>query len=339
MVILAVVNLTGCREENRCGSMCESTQDGAEISSAVSEPTGFIDRIVDFGRVNPASSYTAILEFYNDTPADITIVRAVPECTCSIAIDGSTHLAPGETTALAVTYVAGKDRGPVRQTFKLLYRDTAQRELTVTLKADIDPFVAAEPETITFVQRELQPQWITLYSVDHTEFSIQDVQADMLAAKFEQGTKSTRHVVELSASARTLDVKPYGVIRMNLEHPRCNFVEIAYDTLTDYAISDKGFRLVDMRPGQVIEKTVTIKSNFDSQFSIGKSYSDNGFMKVADITDTGKEYAVVLQITAPPRIPGRQRLFTDILTIEIEDGRQEPSQVKVGIRGYYERTH
>ena len=49
-------------------------------------------------------------------------------------------------------------------------------------------------------------------------------------------------------------------------------------------------------------------------------------------------YSVTVQTTAPPKIPGRQRLFTDVLTIEVEDASSGPVEVKVGVRGYYKRN-
>ena len=85
--------------------------------------------VVDIGNVNVNSEYKHRFTLYNQSEKEITIVDAIPSCTCTSLGLHSKTLRPGDSTQIDATLSSGMTGGRINSTVNLIYKFENLNEL------------------------------------------------------------------------------------------------------------------------------------------------------------------------------------------------------------------
>lgn len=104
----------------------------------------------DFGQVAPAAVVKHAFRVTNAGDAPLTISRLVPGCGCTSALAGKETLAPGESTALEVTFNTAGESGGIRKSVRVFSDDPIEPVQAVYFEAKVLPEVHASAEAVLF---------------------------------------------------------------------------------------------------------------------------------------------------------------------------------------------
>ena len=101
--------------------------------------------------------------------------------------------------------------------------------------------------------------------------------------------------------------------------------------MSKFKINPPVFIIFDAKPQTPIKRDVWILNNYGEDFEIEFTSSENGFVKVLNQEEISNGYHLEAEITPPAKENDEQRLFTDVLTIDIKDNLP----LEVTCRGFY----
>jgi hypothetical protein len=104
----------------------------------------------DFGQLAPGTRATHRFLLRNAGGAPLTIAKVVPSCGCTSSVVGKTLLAPGESTALDVTFDTTGLRGPAQKSVQVLSDDPANPSLALAFQAEVLAEVLAATDLVRF---------------------------------------------------------------------------------------------------------------------------------------------------------------------------------------------
>jgi len=105
----------------------------------------FSETTHDLGRVEAGRQMTAAYAFRNAGGLDLSIENVRAACSCTAALPAVRVIPPGATGAIDVTFDTTREHGHQTHTITVYSNDPAQPVSTLTLVADIDAALAAEP--------------------------------------------------------------------------------------------------------------------------------------------------------------------------------------------------
>ena len=291
----------------------------------------------NLGEVGVGAKLTGQFKFTNtgNAPLKITLVQGC----CGVTTKGvevGQEYAPGQSGTLEFDYHALTMPNPaVTRVLYLQTNDPACKISTLTIKAAIVRRVDYKPETLKLVLRRENggcPD-ITLTSLDHRPFSITgfEATANSITAEFDPSAKATEFVLKPKVDLAKLEQNMRGRVSINLTHPECNNVELAYDVLPEYTISVPSIMMFGLKPGQAVAREIWILSNYEDDFEIESVLSQKGIIKLVEKTKAGNRYQLRVEVTPPPR-EGRTIVVSDTLEIKIKGGKM----LTIPLRGFYQ---
>lgn len=105
----------------------------------------FSETTHDIGRVDAGRQVTAAYAFRNTGGLDLSIDNVRAACSCTAAVPAARVIPPGGTGAIDVTFDTAREHGHAAHTITVYSNDPAQPVTTLTLVADVDAALAAEP--------------------------------------------------------------------------------------------------------------------------------------------------------------------------------------------------
>ena len=102
---------------------------------------------LSLGLVEQASLTKRNVVYRNQSAETIEIERVQATCHCTVPTPAKTVLAPGESSELEVTYDAGSNQGPIRQTVEL-YLKGQPDPILLQVSATVRPVIVAQPGSL-----------------------------------------------------------------------------------------------------------------------------------------------------------------------------------------------
>jgi len=299
----------------------------------------------DFGSIMDVSTYDTVFRFANTGVAPLVIEQVKAGCGCTTPALEKKVFAPGESSEIAVTF---KPRGGGRQTKRITVftNDPVEPTVTLSIKADITPFVTATPKMVRFQNARTgagQQAVVRLEAID-PEFSIRRAYVTGLAAKYfgvqvlprpEGITTGPRNVlVSLSPEA------PWGMqyATLNLDvngrpepggEPVSHTAKVTVNAKVSGTLSANAtmFQVGIVEPGETFSKTVVLRHTQGKPFNVLGVAIDRGTvddMRVEFMPAPDRDDSWLLVLTGTPArteqaVRGEVEITTDV------DGEEEIS--------------
>ncbi len=295
----------------------------------------------DFNNVNPSSNLTCEFKFTNTGDSLLKITDTRTTCGCTVPSLDKKEYAPGESGTIKVNFSTGSYIGPITKQIYVVSNDAKEPELILTLKAKVAKRVQIDPETVMLSLKQPNAGCpdITLTSLDGKAFAITKFQAslDCIRLDFDPNYQATKLVLKPIIDVEKLKKSPTlrGNIRISISHPECKEITAFFDAPALYKTNPSTLLLFNAEPLKPITRDkVWLLSNYNEDFQIESTSSQNGFIKVATSEKVSPgRYLFSLQITPPqpPDSSEKTGYFTDLFIIKIKGDEQ----VEIACRGYY----
>jgi hypothetical protein len=106
--------------------------------------------LYDFGTVINGVTVKHIFKIRNAGTAPLILGAVQTSCGCTAAQPTKTNIAPGEESAIAVTFDTRSDHGAATRVVTVATNDPKHQQLTLTLKGDVKVQVEADPSPLAF---------------------------------------------------------------------------------------------------------------------------------------------------------------------------------------------
>ncbi len=128
------------------------------IENATQGGFQFVEEEFDMGTVLQTERPEFEFKFTNVSAMELEIIKIVPSCGCTYTEMSKRKFAPGETGTLKVRYDPTNKFGPQNKTIAVTTSDPRRQEITLKLKATVEPAVIVEPRVVNFgsVQKDEQ---------------------------------------------------------------------------------------------------------------------------------------------------------------------------------------
>lgn len=353
--------LIGCRSE-ASKEKAPSVQTGANAgrtepgTSAGPGKLTIENPVIDLGEIGTDSKVSGKFTFVNTGQGTLKIVKVLTCCgvTNSGVKDGQEY-APGERGALEFAWVSVSTPQPViSKAIRVETNDPNQKYASFEFRAKIVRRVETDPTRLRLFLRQENAACsaITIRSTDGKPFSIADFKstANTLCAQFDPNSKATEFVVKPQADIEKLRHNVRGVVSIDLTHPECGNVRLLYDVLPEYTVSPVHLMILSIRPGQPVQRDISIHSNYRDEFDVESVSSEKGYVKLVDKKKVEDHYRLRIEIVVPPQgdddvTPSgdgqgpasamqenaKSALVTDVFQIKVKDAET----LTIPFRGFY----
>jgi hypothetical protein len=321
-VALVLLVQSGCQEQARAPEVPDEPE--AALVAAEPAPKITFDNVVhDFGDVAARKKYVGEFKFTNtgDGPLKITEVK---KCCGVVTKLAKTEYAPGEGGVLKAEYLSGTSSSVMRRKLYVSSNDKENPKVELTIKAKVVPKVTYEPQRMHLVLRDENagcPK-ITLASLDNQPFSITAFTSTggTITADVDPSVEATKFVLQPKVNREKLKVRSAGYININLTHPACATVYIYFSTLLEFEFKPRSIIVFNPEPQKPLIKKVSLVSNYNEDFEVESTSSQNGLVKVLSQEKTADGYQFEVEITAPPADDTGG--FSDMLYVNLEGGEK-----------------
>jgi len=276
--------------------------------------------IHDFGVIGPGKAVKCEFNFKNVGTGNLHITKIISTCQCMLGKLDKLDYALGESGTVKVTYRSSSTAMPVEKHLFILSNDKKSPRFELTIKGRIELKVAINPPKILslFIDRENGGAIpITLTSKDKKAFA-----------------EKTTHVLKLKVDTEKLKKNLRGSISIGLSHPETSRVTLSWAALPLYTLSPPRILLQSAKAGEVVKRTIWVKSNYKKKVEIESITSTKGYIAVVDQTQQGNSVNLAVEITPPPQTSKASRWMTDKMTIKMKDGQT----LYVTASGFYATT-
>jgi hypothetical protein len=345
MVIItgfAALVFSGCQEQSQVsqrsqkvtvGAVRESTSEAGTNPNMPPPAIQFDETVADFGQVGPGTLSTKELKFTN-TGKGVLNIDQISQCCGVFAETDKKEYSAGETGVLTIELHASGDIGIFERNPIVYNNDPNNRQLTLTVKAEIVQKVVWEPESFKLfrnVENAGCPK-LTIKSIDGQEFAITGIRStgNCITADYNPTIKKTEHVLDLKVNMDKLTDQMYGELNVLMNHPQGDLATIYFNVVPKYSLSPR--QLVVFRMKENVPQTETIKiiNNYKQEDDIESTSSKENTIKLIDYKKTEEGYELNIEIIPPSTTKGNPR-FSDIFYINLKSGEQ----LALTFLGYY----
>jgi len=318
---------SGCQDQTKAPLAVKS-----EIQTTESKPEITFEKMIhDFGEVSSSRMYTVEFKFTNTGDGVLKIIEVKKCCGTIVKLDKK-ELEPGERGTLKVTYNTGRSSGHMNRQLFVFSNDKKNPKVALTIKAKVVIKIDYQPQRIDLLLNKDNagcPK-ITIRSLDKQPFSIKSFQStgDTITADFDPSVEATKFVLEPKVHPEKHLKQQGGLVAISLTHPELDTVNIRFRTKQRFQLIPSGVFLLNPRPQKPNINKVSIVSNYDEEFEIESTSSENGIAKVINQQAIKSGYRLEVEITPPP--PSETRSFEDVLNVNLKGG--ETLQIKCYVR-------
>ncbi len=310
----------------------------AEANKSVGPPPEIVfeNTVQDFGLVAPSSVNTCEFKFCNKGQGKLVISEVTRTCGCTVFNLAKNDYAPGECGKIGVQYNADTSVGIRQRNLHVLSNDPNNPNVELTIKASITQKVTFEPERLEYKLKGANAGTaeLTLKSVDKQFFKIAQINStnDAVTVDFNSDQSAAKFVLETKLDAAKMGTNSFGRIEIRVTHPDCTTVTVPFGLIPRFRSDPAAINIINAEPGKPVQKELWLLNNYNDDFDIASVTSKEETMKLIGKEKMGNRYKLNLEIT-PPKAQGKEtlRMFTDTLTIKINDG----DSIDVSCRGFF----
>jgi hypothetical protein len=314
---------------------CQSTEKKLEAAlEAQLTPIITFDKVAhDFGEIGPDQKITTEFKFTNSGNG-LLIINEVDSCCGVTATLDKKEYALGESGTLKINYASSKYLGSVTKRLYVYSNDKAKPKIALTLKAEIVPKVAWEPQSFKLFlngNNIICPK-ITVSSLDNQPFSIAAFKSTLncITADVDSSVKAAKFVLKPKINTDKIQENMRGFIHISLTHPEWKTVTIPFDVPPKFTIKPAQIIILNAEPNKPMQRSVRIVNNYAGDFEVETMSSQNNLIRLLSQTKVENSYQFELEIN-PPNVEGQGQVFTDILLINIKGGQK----IEIPCRGFY----
>ena len=319
----------GCREQEKTQEQLQSLPGSRQPAPTIK----FDNLVVDLGKVGPGSKTTGEAKFIN-TGNNILTIKDVIQCCGVTTLLEKKEYSPGENGVLTVTYNATTQTGPFAGHVIVCTNCPVDPNITLTIKADVAPKITFIPDKLRLFPGEENAACpkLTIKSLDNKPFAIIGIRstADCITADYNPSMEATEFVLDLKVDTEKLQKNRRGNIDFIFTHPEGKTGRVAYNVLPKYSLDPQMLLCYDAKENTPITKTLKVLTNYNKDFEIESTTSDDNLIHVTGSKKIENGYLLDLEIT-PPAKEGKIG-FSDILHINLKGGEK----LTVSCRAYYE---
>ena len=175
---------------------------------------------------------------------------------------------------------------------------------------------------------------ITIKSLDGKPFAIKSFSCtqNVITAQFDPAYEAAEIVLQPVIDYEKLKNNLRGVIKINITHPLSGQVNVTYNAKAEFEVLSPRIILQNAEPGQVIKKTVWIKSNYGKKVETESITVEKGHIEILSQENNGNDVKIEVQVTVPSKA-GNSRYFSDTMNIKLKTGQD----FKIRCNGFYKR--
>jgi hypothetical protein len=298
--------------------------------TATTEATGKVpiieveNPVYDMGAVSPGNRILCEFRFKNAGTADLHIEKILSTCQCTVPELEKKDYAPGESGVLKAYYTASSYEAPVLKHLHILSDDPKNPRFELAIKGRVEYRIQVSPEKLSLFlnKQNAAVENIVLKSKDGKPFSVVSFTSTngVITAEFDKTVEKSEWVIKPVVDTEKLAKNLNGSVDIRLTHPETNHVSLGWAALPLYVVSPPRFVVRDIEPGQALERTVWIKSNYQDKVEIESITSLQGYMEVIEQKQEGDSVKLQVKITPPAQEGKTRRYLSDSLTVKAKDG-------------------
>jgi hypothetical protein len=313
----------------------QPVKDGPEIT--------FEKVVHDFGNIGPGSKNVCEFKFTNAGGSLLKITEVSKTCGCTPYTLAKKEYEAGESGTLKVQYNASGQPGSIRKTLFVSSNDKAKPKVELVIKAEIVLKIEYQPKelNLSLNKENAGCPAITIKSLDGKPFSIKEFKAVgrfnptevPITADYNSSVEATEFVLQPKVDIEKLRKGLNGRIEITLTHPESGVIAIPFNTLPRFSITPPSLIIYRAEPEKPVTKEVWILSNYDEDFEVESTSTQEGAIKVLSQEKIDNRYKFELEITPPAADKGQKAFFTDVFFVNIKGGER----LKVVCRVFYSK--
>lgn len=286
----------------------------------------------DFGGIGPGSKNVCEFKFTNTGSSLLKITKVSKTCGCTPYILVKKEYEPGESGVLKVKYNASRWPGSTSKHLFVSSNDETKPRVELTIKANIVSKVDYQPKRLdlSLNKENAGCPAITIRSLDGQLFSIKQFKVvgrfrpteEPITADYDSSVKATEFVLQPKVDIEKLQKGLNGRIEITLTHPENSVVAIPFRALPRFKITPPSLIVYKAEQGKPVTKKVWILSNYDEDFEVESTSTQEGAIKVLSQEKKDNRYKFELEITPPVAEKGRKSIFTDMFFVDIKGGER-----------------
>jgi hypothetical protein len=297
----------------------------------------------DFGNIEPGSKNVCEFKFTNTGDSLLKITEVSKSCGCTPYTLAKMEYEPNESGTLKVEYNASNQPTSVKKTLFVSSNDEAKPKIELVIKAEIVSKIDYQPKKLdlSLNKENAGCPAITIKSLDGQPFSIKGFKAigqpkpieNVITADYNSPEKATEFVLQPKVDVEKLREVSGGRIEITLTHPGSNVISIPFEVLPRFKITPSSIIVYKADLEKLVTREVWILSNYDEDFEVESTSSQEGTIKVLSQEKIDNRYKFELEITPPATGKGQKGFFTDTFFVNIKGGER----LKIACRMFYIR--
>jgi len=295
----------------------------ALVVSAASRADAGAPRLVlaedarDFGRVAPGDAVAHEFAITNEGDAPLTLGDVKPSRGATV-IRYDTAIAPGQTGHIRLAADTWSFRGSPRLAVALSTNDPARPIITVQIKVNVEPYVAASPGHARYLTYQGGPRGTitqTLWDADGTDFRVVGVESpySFIDVSYREARAEERDSelpgrqwrVDATIASAAAVGEIAGFLRVRLDHPKQKEARIPLSGFVRpmLAVTPPAARLGDVDPALPPSWVLVVKNYAETDVELTDATADvPGFRAEVKPVKPGRSYTVSLIVSAdaPP---------------------------------------
>jgi hypothetical protein len=275
----------------------------------------------NFGNVSPATTHVCEFKFTNTGNDVLEIYEIEKTCGCTPFVLDKKKYAPGEKGSLKIGFYSDTQLGSTIKPLYLYSNDETNPEIELDIKANIIAKVDYEPKSLKLLMMKPNADCptIRIRSLDNQPFSIQSFKStsNCITVDFDPSVKARQFVLQPKVDTQKLENISTGRFEIGLSHPNTKTISGTFDAPPRFSTSPRSITIHQTDPRQSTVKKVRVISNYDEDFDIGSTSSQNGNIKVVSQKKIRNGYELELQIT-PTTTSGTSRIFSDVFSLDLK---------------------
>jgi hypothetical protein len=303
----------------------------------------FENVVHDFGNIEPGSKNVCEFKFTNTGGSLLKITEVSKSCGCTPYTLAKEEYEPGESGTLKVEYNASKQPSSVNKTLFVSSNDEANPKIELVIKGEIVSKFDYQPKKLDLLLNKENAGCpvITIKSLDGKPFTIKKFRAvgqtkpieNVITADYNSSAEATEFVLQPKADVEKLREELGGRIEIVVTHPENDVITIPFEVLPRFKITPPSIIVYKAELEKSVTREVWILSNYDEDFEVESTSSQEGTVKVLSQEKVDNRYKFELEITPPATEKGQKGFFTDTFFVNIKGGER----LKIICRIFYLR--
>jgi hypothetical protein len=359
LILIVLIVASVCSLQSGCEAQAVATKESKSELTAPEQSTGSVkaemaprpakggpeitfEKVVyDFGKIEPGSQNVCEFKFTNTGDSLLKITEVSKTCGCTPYTLTKREYQPGESGILKVEYHASKQPFSVKKTLFVSSNDKSKPQVELTIIAEIVTKIDYNPKKLDLVLNKENAGCpaITIRSLERKLFSIKQFKATgrpkttegLIIVDYNSSAKATEFILQPKVNVEKLQEVLGGSIEITVFLPESYVITIPFEVLPRFKINPPSIIIFKAEPEKPVTREVWILSNYDEDFEVESTSTQEGTIKVLSQEKIENRYKFELEITPPAPEKDRKGFFTDMFFVNIKGGEK----LKIACRVFY----